>query len=286
MSLELPSVDRSPYPDSPPQPAATPGAEESGEMGYDLLLYGTEQVMRGSDNGVLVAFAALAFQQIRGGEPRPHYNVAFGFLIFSVLMCGVVHFAMGTVYVGRGRHLIRGQRERLRQRLSRGVYSTLAWSGRAGPAGVHPDWAATAAVPRAAGVAARLPVTLFPARVSRRGSDHGRFLVVVGEVSGAGRERETAKPQASARRWSQPLACPLFNGMLAALPVRVPSPPYLVRLATIAGGPDSGVRLSVDLETPAQTKVISPQTAASARRRTPPRPPCPATATTTASSRR
>ena len=88
----------SPIEEAPPQPD---------EWGYDLLMYGHEQILRGSDNGVLVAFAALAFQQIRGGEPQPHYNVGFALLLFSVLMCAVIHFAMGNVYVGRARRMLR-----------------------------------------------------------------------------------------------------------------------------------------------------------------------------------
>src|SRR5262245_46466172 len=119
-----PSADHAPATSAAPAGATS----ESDELGYDLLLYGNEQVTRGSDNGVLVAFAALAFQQIRGGTSLPHFNVGFGLLVFSVFMCGVVHFAMGSVYIGRGRRLIRGQRDRLRDRLSRGAYTTLAWS--------------------------------------------------------------------------------------------------------------------------------------------------------------
>lgn len=133
--MNSPPVLPKPSHDSPPDPAAPPAATpadgagaEPDDMGYDLLLYGTEQIMRGSDNGVLVAFAALAFQQIRGGTSLPHFNVGFGFLIFSVLMCGVVHFAMGTVYVGRGRRLIRGQNEKRRHRLSHGAYTAVAWA--------------------------------------------------------------------------------------------------------------------------------------------------------------
>src|SRR5262245_26339360 len=108
----------SPTEDSKPQPE---------EWGYDLLLYGHEQMLRGSDNGVLVAFAAIAFQQIRGGEPQPHFNVGFGILLFSVLMCAMVHFAMGNVYVGRARRLIHGRRETRRQLAARGLYTTIAW---------------------------------------------------------------------------------------------------------------------------------------------------------------
>jgi hypothetical protein len=85
-------------------------------------------MLRGSDNGVLVAFAALAFQQIRGGENQPHFKVGFALLLVSVLMCAVVHFAMGNVYLGKGRRLIDGRRETLRQHAARGLYLTVAWA--------------------------------------------------------------------------------------------------------------------------------------------------------------
>jgi hypothetical protein len=124
-------VPSTPLIDAPPESAAPPAAAQAAEKdepGLELLLYGNEQILRASDNGVLVAFAALAFQQIRGGSNLPHFNVGFGILIISVLMCGVVHFAMGSFYIGRGRRLIRGDQEKLRHRLSRGFYASLAWS--------------------------------------------------------------------------------------------------------------------------------------------------------------
>jgi hypothetical protein len=96
------------------------------EWGFELLLYGHEQVLRGSDTGVLVAFAAIAFQDIRG-DRLPHYNTGFSFLLFSVLMCAFVHFAMGNAYVGRAKRLIRRQPESRRQMAVRGVYTTLGW---------------------------------------------------------------------------------------------------------------------------------------------------------------
>jgi hypothetical protein len=102
-------------------------ATQGEDRGYDLWLYGHEQMLRGSDNGVLVAFAALAFQQVRGGETLPHYRIGFALLLFSVLMCAVVHFAMGNVYLGKGRRLIDRRRETLRQSAVRGVYLTVAW---------------------------------------------------------------------------------------------------------------------------------------------------------------
>src|SRR5262249_40441048 len=96
------------------------------EWGYDLLLSGQDEVLRGSDTGVLVAFAALAFQQIRGGGPRPHYNVGYGFLLVSVLLCAFIHFFLGTALVGRARSLLRG---RSRRRLSgSALYTTVAWA--------------------------------------------------------------------------------------------------------------------------------------------------------------
>jgi hypothetical protein len=97
------------------------------DWGYDLLLYGNEQILRASDSGVLVAFAAIAFQEIRG-EKLPYSNVGFGFLLFSVLLCAVVHFAIGSAYVGRARRLIRGQKENWRAVVFRRAHTTLAWA--------------------------------------------------------------------------------------------------------------------------------------------------------------
>ena len=110
----------------PPKTTAQEPPPQPEEWGYDLLLYGHEQVLRGSDTGVLVAFAALAFQQIRGGDPQPHNNVGFGILLFSVLMCAVIHFAMGNVYVGRARRLILRRQDRRRHVAVRGLYTTVA----------------------------------------------------------------------------------------------------------------------------------------------------------------
>src|SRR5262245_59764161 len=83
--------------------------------GYDLLLTGQEEVLKSSDTAVLVAFAALAFQQIRGGDPLPHYNVGYGFLLVSILLCAGLHFCLGTALVGRARGLIRGRPRRGRR---------------------------------------------------------------------------------------------------------------------------------------------------------------------------
>jgi hypothetical protein len=53
-----------------PTPIPTPESQHD-SWGYDLFLYGNEQILRGSDNGTLVAFAAIAFQQIRGKSEPP-----------------------------------------------------------------------------------------------------------------------------------------------------------------------------------------------------------------------
>jgi hypothetical protein len=93
---------------------------------YDLLLYGNEQILRASDNATLVAFAALAFQQVRG-KNETHHNVACGFLLVSVLMCAVIHLTMGHVYYGLAKRLIREQdQSRVRQVTDR-VCLWVAW---------------------------------------------------------------------------------------------------------------------------------------------------------------
>src|SRR5262245_639015 len=96
------------------------------EWGYDLLMYGQEEILKGSDTAVLVAFAALAFQQIRGGEPQPHYNVGYGILLVSVLLCALIHFFLGTALVGRGRRLIGRRAQGARVTVS-GLWSAVAW---------------------------------------------------------------------------------------------------------------------------------------------------------------
>src|SRR5262245_42094718 len=101
-------------------------AAASDDFGFNLLLYGNEQILRGSDNGVLLAFAALALQQVRE-DKQPHYYVGFGFFLVSVLLCALVHFLMGNAYVGRARLLIRKKRESRRQFTVRSTYVTLAW---------------------------------------------------------------------------------------------------------------------------------------------------------------
>src|SRR5262249_27496199 len=99
--------------------------EQGDDKGYDLLLYGQEEVLRASEMAVLAAFAALAYQQLRE-EKGPFAGVASALLLVSVFLCAVVHFFLGTVFVGRGRRLIRKQEETRKHKIVRGVQITLA----------------------------------------------------------------------------------------------------------------------------------------------------------------
>ena len=101
-------------------------SSQTEEWGYNLLLYGNEQVIRASDNGVLVAFAAIAFQEIRG-EKLPHHTAGFSLLLISVLLCAIVHFAIGNAYVGRAKRLIRRQKDPGRRSFVQWLYTTVAW---------------------------------------------------------------------------------------------------------------------------------------------------------------
>ena len=97
-------------------------------LGHELMLYGHEQLMRASDNSTLVAFAAIAFQEIRGdGGDGPGPKVGCALLLLSVLMCAFVHFAMGNAFMGRARRLIRHQRRSLGSELRHGLHVSLAW---------------------------------------------------------------------------------------------------------------------------------------------------------------
>lgn len=116
------------YDDGPErEPSEAAGATEGdSSLGYELLLYGNEQILRGSDNGTLVAFAAIAFQQIRG-RGALHNDVGCGILMLSVLLCAVIHFAIGYAYLGRARRMIGHQRETPRDLRQRKAYIRLAW---------------------------------------------------------------------------------------------------------------------------------------------------------------
>jgi hypothetical protein len=76
----------------------------------EMLLFGTQEIVRGSDTGTLGAFAALAFQQIRG-RGEPHHQLGCGFLLFSVLMCALVHVATGNAYFRRAKLILRESSE-------------------------------------------------------------------------------------------------------------------------------------------------------------------------------
>ena len=108
---------------------ALPDVDHSGlpeGWGYDLLLYGNEQIIRGSDTGTLVALGAIAFQQIRG-KGQPHQHVGCGLLLFSVVLCAIVHFAVGSASVGRARSIIRSAKETRAARLFRRTNQLVAW---------------------------------------------------------------------------------------------------------------------------------------------------------------
>ncbi len=102
--------------------------ESSGpeDWGYDLLLYGNELMLRGSDNGTLLAFAAIALQELKG-RTEAHHNVASGLLVFAVLMCAVVHLAIGCAYVGRAKKLIRRQLESGQTGWQSRLFISIAW---------------------------------------------------------------------------------------------------------------------------------------------------------------
>jgi hypothetical protein len=113
----------------PPAAGGAPSTEPEAEADnswLDLLMYGMEHVVRGSDTGTLVAFAALAFQQIRG-KADPHHSLGCGILLISVLMCAVVHLAIGNAYVERAKEIFRRSMNTRRHRLIRWVSYSVAW---------------------------------------------------------------------------------------------------------------------------------------------------------------
>ncbi|WP_169978581.1 hypothetical protein [Tautonia rosea] len=103
----------SPPPEDQDTPASTPAPAEG--VTQELLLFGNEEILRGSDNATLVAFAALAFQDLRGGEGVAQHAGSV-FLLFSVLCCALVHFALGNAYIHRARSLLRPGTPRRRRR--------------------------------------------------------------------------------------------------------------------------------------------------------------------------
>jgi hypothetical protein len=128
LKAEYESGNHAPGHDHPAaQDAATPATEAEGDSSWlDLLMYGMEHVVRGSDTGTLVAFAALAFQQIRG-KADPHHSLGCGILLISVLMCAVVHLAIGNAYVERAKEIFKRSMNTRRHRLIRWVSYSIAW---------------------------------------------------------------------------------------------------------------------------------------------------------------
>jgi hypothetical protein len=113
--------------EAPTAPASSAApATEPDELAHDMLLYGNEHILRGSDTGVLVAFAAIALKELKG-DKEPHFEIGFGFLLFSVLMCAVVHYAVGGAYVRRAKKLLRSRKEPQWQVSCRGVHMVVAW---------------------------------------------------------------------------------------------------------------------------------------------------------------
>lgn len=105
----------------------TPKKRELPEnWGYDLLRYGNEEIIRGSDTGTLVAFGAIAFQELRG-DALPHQHFGCGMLLFSVLLCAVVHFAVGGATIGQGKRIIDGDEESRGHHLFRVTNQSIAW---------------------------------------------------------------------------------------------------------------------------------------------------------------
>ncbi|MEW4570580.1 hypothetical protein AB1L88_22180 [Tautonia sp. JC769] len=105
----------------PPEDQTPPPSDATPEEGVrqELLLFGNEEILRGSDNATLVAFAALAFQDLRGGEGVAQHAGSV-FLLFSVLCCALVHFALGNAYIHRARSMLRpGGPGRSRRRRAR-----------------------------------------------------------------------------------------------------------------------------------------------------------------------
>lgn len=97
---------------------------------YDLLLYSNDLILRGSDNGTIVAVTAIALQEIRG-QDQPFHKLGSGLLIASIVLCAFMHFCVGMMYRGQAREMIDreddGESGRPRPHLLRGSVSGLAW---------------------------------------------------------------------------------------------------------------------------------------------------------------
>jgi hypothetical protein len=118
-------------PESPPamRPVTSRGAapeRESEEFGSDLLVYGTDEILKGTDTATLVAFAALAYQQIQG-KGDPHQDFGCVLLLLSVLACAIVHLSIGNAYVGRARMILKRRVVSRRQQVVRMASYGVAW---------------------------------------------------------------------------------------------------------------------------------------------------------------
>jgi hypothetical protein len=100
--------------------------QESEEFGADLLVYGTDEILKGTDTATLVAFAALAYQQIKG-KGEPHQNFGCVLLLLSILACAVVHLSIGNAYVGRARMILKRTHPGRRQSLVRMASYGVSW---------------------------------------------------------------------------------------------------------------------------------------------------------------
>jgi hypothetical protein len=108
-----------------PTVQSSPSAE-SDTAGADLLVYGTDEILKGTDTATLVAFAALAYQQIKG-KGEAHQDLGCILLLISVLACAVVHLSIGNAYVGRARLILKKQEATRRQQLLRVASYGTAW---------------------------------------------------------------------------------------------------------------------------------------------------------------
>ncbi len=106
--------------------AAQQQQHESEEFGADLLVYGTDEILKGTDTATLVAFAALAYQQIKG-KGEPHQDFGCVLLLLSVLACAIVHLSIGNAYVGRARMILKRTHVGRRSQLLRMASYWTAW---------------------------------------------------------------------------------------------------------------------------------------------------------------
>jgi hypothetical protein len=120
-------------PTPPREPESVPRSEHDAASvvgASDLLVYGTDEILKGTDTATLVAFAALAYQQIKG-KGAPHHNLGCILLLISVLACAIVHLSIGNAYVGRARMILKRHEPTRRQHLVRMASYGIAWAAAA-----------------------------------------------------------------------------------------------------------------------------------------------------------